>query len=249
MSRVAALVTGASRGVGRGIARALGSKGMAVYVTARDAETLAGTAREVTAAGGTGIAVVCDHADDAQVKALFERIDSEAGRLDLLVNNAAAVYPTEVMKPGGFWQKDLKLVDMITVGLRSDYVASYYAVPLMIKTGTSLIANISFYGAVNYFTGPAYGAAKAGTDKMTHDMAIDLKDTPVSIVSVWRARRSSAPTSAASTASAISTASSRATGATRWAGRTPTARRPVRCTPLDSRSAVALSDGLLLPLG
>jgi NAD(P)-dependent dehydrogenase (short-subunit alcohol dehydrogenase family) len=158
---------------------------MTVYVTARDKAKLADAAREVTAAGGEGIAVVCDHADDRQVKALFDRIGSEQRRLDLVVNNAAAVYPMEVMKPGGFWQKDLNLVDMIAVGLRSDYVACYYAVPLMIETGSSLIANISFYGAVNYFTGPAYVAAKAGTDKMTHDMGIELRDTPVSIVSVW----------------------------------------------------------------
>lgn len=182
---VVALVTGASRGLGRGVARALGSKGMTVYVTARDKDKLAAAAGEVTSSGGKGIAIVCDHADDVQVRALFDRIGQEAGRLDLLVNNATAVHPAEIMKPGGFWQKDLKLVEMITVGLRSAYVASYYAVPLMIRTGKSLIANISFYGSVNYFTGPAYGATKAGTDKMTHDMAIDLRETPVSIVSVW----------------------------------------------------------------
>lgn len=185
MSGRVALVTGASKGVGRGAARALGSKGMTVYLTGRSAEALKAAAAEVDAAGGKGIAVPCDHADDAQVKALFERIEREAGRLDLLVNNAAAVYGEELGKPGPFWEKDIKLVDMIVVGLRSDYVAAYYAAPLMIRTGASLIANISFYGAVSYFVGPAYGAAKAGTDKMVHDMAIDFAGTDVSIVSYW----------------------------------------------------------------
>lgn len=180
-----ALVTGASRGLGRGTARALGSKGMTVYLTGRSAEALEACAGEVKQAGGRGVAIVCDHADDAQVKQAFDRIAADAGRLDLLVNNAAAVYGEELGKPGPFWEKDLKLADMITVGLRSDYVASYYAAPLMIRTGAALIANISFYGAVSYFVGPAYGAAKAGTDKMVHDMAIDFADTDVSVVSFW----------------------------------------------------------------
>lgn len=185
MSETVALVTGASKGLGRGAARGLGSKGMIVYLTARSEDGLKAAAAEVDAAGGKGIAVVCDHADDAQVKAVIDRIEREQGRLDLLLNNAAAVHQDELTKPGGFWEKDLKLADMIVVGLRSDYVAAYYATPLMIRTGASLIANISFYGAVSYFVGPAYGAAKAGTDKMVHDMAIDLAGTDVSIVSYW----------------------------------------------------------------
>ena len=185
MSKTIALVTGASKGVGRGAARALGSKGMTVYLTGRTKEALEACAKEVDAAGGKGIAIVCDHADDAQVKAVIDRIEKEAGRLDLLLNNAAAVYGEELGKPGPFWEKGLKLADMITVGLRSDYVAAYYAAPLMIRTGASLIANISFYGAVSYFVGPAYGAAKAGTDKMVHDMAIDFADTDVSVISYW----------------------------------------------------------------
>ena len=185
MTQAVALVTGASKGLGRGTARALGSKGMTVYLTGRNADALSEAAAEVDKAGGKGIAVPCDHADDAQVKDLFDRIRNEAGRLDLLVNNAAAVHPGELTKPGGFWGKDLMLADMITVGLRSNYVAAYYAAPLMIESGASLIVDISFYGAVSYFVGPAYGATKAGTDKMVHDMAIDLKDTDVSIVSFW----------------------------------------------------------------
>jgi NAD(P)-dependent dehydrogenase (short-subunit alcohol dehydrogenase family) len=185
MTGTVAIVTGASRGLGRGTARALGSKGMTVYLTGRSVDALTACAEEVTQAGGRGIVIPCDHADDAQVKALFERVRAEQGRLDLLVNNAAAVYPEELTTPGPFWEKGLRLVDMIQIGLRSDYVATYYAAPLMIETGASLIVDISFYGAVSYFVGPAYGAAKAGTDKMVHDMAIDFAETDVSIVSLW----------------------------------------------------------------
>lgn len=180
------VVTGASRGLGRGIARAFGSKGASVYVTGRDAAgALAEAANEISAQGGTGIAVQCDHRDDAQVAALFARIGDEAGRLDVLVNNAAAVYGPELIAPEPFWEKPLRLVDMIDVGLRSNYVASYYAAPLMVAARRGLIASISFYGAVSYFHGAAYGAAKAGTDKMMLDMAVDLRPHGVSAVSIW----------------------------------------------------------------
>jgi NAD(P)-dependent dehydrogenase (short-subunit alcohol dehydrogenase family) len=181
-----AVVTGASRGLGRGIARALGSKGMTVYLTGRSLEGgLSDAAREVAEQGGDGIPVACNHANDAEVEDLFQQVRKVSGRLDLLVNNAAAVYPAELTSEGPFWEKPLKLADMIDVGLRSHYVASYYAAPLMIEAGRGLIANISFYGAVSYFHGPAYGAAKAGTDKMTRDMAVDLRPYGVSAVSIW----------------------------------------------------------------
>jgi len=185
MTEQVAVVTGTTRGLGRGVARALGSKGMTVYVTGRDADALDAVAAEVSAAGGRSVAVRCDHADDAQIEALFERVRGESGQLHLLVNNAAAVYRADLSRPVPFWEKDLRLADMITVGLRSDYVAAYYAAPLMVESGRGLIANISFYGAVTYFASPAYGAAKAGTDKMTHDMAIDFAGTGVSVLSLW----------------------------------------------------------------
>jgi NAD(P)-dependent dehydrogenase (short-subunit alcohol dehydrogenase family) len=87
--------------------------------------------------------------------------------------------------PGGFWEKPLHLVEMLDVGLRSNYVAAYYAAPIMVAAGRGLIASISFYGSVSYFHGPAYGAAKAGTDKMTADMAVELAPHGVSAVSIW----------------------------------------------------------------
>ncbi len=185
MTQKVALVTGASRGLGRGIARALGAEGMTVFVTGRSTNAIEDIAREVTAQGGIGLAAPCDHADDEQVRGLFARIEREAGRLDLLVNNAAAVHPQELSRPGPFWEKDIALAEMIDVGLRSSYIAAWHAAALMMRTGPSLIANISFYGAVTYFHGPAYGAAKAGTDKMVHDMGVDFADTPVSVVSFW----------------------------------------------------------------
>jgi NAD(P)-dependent dehydrogenase (short-subunit alcohol dehydrogenase family) len=181
-----AVVTGASRGLGRGIARAFGSKGATVYLTGRAVDgSLEQAAAEVDARGGRGIAVVCDHRDDEQVRALFGRIREQSTQLDILVNNAAAVYPEALLAPGGFWEKPLRLVDMVDVGMRSNYVASYFAAPMMVEAKRGLIVNISFYGSVSYFHGAAYGAAKAGTDKMTHDMAVDLAPYGVSAVSLW----------------------------------------------------------------
>jgi NAD(P)-dependent dehydrogenase (short-subunit alcohol dehydrogenase family) len=179
------LVTGASRGLGRGIARAFGSNGATVYVTGRHTAELDGVVGEINAGGGAGVAVVCDHRNDDQVAALFARIAKEAGRLDILVNNAAAVYPDALMAPGGFWEKPLNLSDMIDVGLRSNYVTAYYAAPMMVAAKRGLIASISFYGSVSYFHGAAYGAAKAGTDKMMRDMAADLAPHNVAAVAIW----------------------------------------------------------------
>ena len=185
MGKSVAVVTGSSRGLGRGIARALGSRGFRVYLTGRSADALETAAAEVNAAGGAGIAVECDHAVDTQVQALFERVREESGRLDILVNNAALINARDLVAPGPFWKKPIDLVKMIEIGLRSNYVSAYYAAPLMIETGRSLMAHISFYGAVSYHYGPAYGAAKAGTDKMSFDMAVDLRPDDVASVTIW----------------------------------------------------------------
>jgi NAD(P)-dependent dehydrogenase (short-subunit alcohol dehydrogenase family) len=111
-------------------------------------------------------------------------VQKETARLDILVNNVAAIHE-DLLQPGGFWEKSLSLVDIIDVGLRSQYVASYYAAPIMVARRRGLIVNISFYGAVCYFHGPAYGAQKAGVDKMAADMAVDLKPYDVAAVSLW----------------------------------------------------------------
>lgn len=189
-----AIVTGASRGAGRGIAIALGSNGCTVYVTGRSEKsgdhplpgTIHETAQAVTAAGGMGIAVRCDHADDTQVAALFDQVIAEQGRIDILVNNAAAICD-ELNSSGNFWEKPLKLGDMINVGIRSGYVASWMAAPHMVKENHGLIVFTSASGAAHYSMGPAYGAHKAGMDKMAFDMAVDFRSAKsnVAALSIW----------------------------------------------------------------
>ena len=159
-----AIVTGATRGLGRGIARGLASTGATVGVTGRDTDALAEVCAEISAQGGTPLALVCDHRDDEQVAAAFAKVKQDWGGLELLVNNAAAVYGQDLVTPGPFWEKPLKLADMINVGLRSNYVAAYHAAPMMAAAGKGLIASISFFGAFSFFLGAAYGAAMAGTD-------------------------------------------------------------------------------------
>lgn len=193
-----ALVTGASRGAGRGIAKGFGELGYTVYVTGRtvapgDAKgwdgtvlpgTVAETAAEVTAAGGKGIAVMCDHGDDAQVAALFERIEREQGHLDVLVNNATYIHH-QLIEKKPFWEKELDAVKILDVGLRSAYVASWHAARMMVKRGSGVIAFGSSFGGSCYMHGPAYGAQKAGVDKFAHDMEHDLRGTGVTTVSIW----------------------------------------------------------------
>jgi NAD(P)-dependent dehydrogenase (short-subunit alcohol dehydrogenase family) len=193
LAAAVAVVTGASRGVGRGIAVALGAHGCTVYVTGRtqrDGEsqwggTIHDTAAAVTAAGGSGIAVPVDHRDDEQTAALFERIRRDEGRLDILVNNAALI-GEELQRSVPFWEKPLTAsTDLIEVGLRSSLVASYYAAPLLVEAGRGLVAFTSAPGAVRYQYGAAYGAHKASLDKFAADMAVDFRPFGVAAVSIW----------------------------------------------------------------
>ena len=177
-----AVVTGASRGAGRGIAEALGVAGWRVYLTGRTVSEA--DAAAVTALGGEGIAAAVDHADDDAVADLFARIERDNGTLDLLVNNAAAI-SDRLTDPAPFWEKPLELADVLDVGLRSAYVASWHAAPLLLRAERGLIAFTSSPGSVCYMHGPAYGAQKAGVDKMAADMAVDFADTTVSTVSIW----------------------------------------------------------------
>jgi dehydrogenase/reductase SDR family protein 1 len=185
-----ALVTGASRGVGKGIARGLGEAGATVYVTGRSVEpgaipgTIGETAAEVTALGGRGIAVACDLADDAAVAALFARLHAEHGALDILVNNAFAVPSERIVAP--FWELPIDQWDtMHTVGLRSHYVAAWHAAPAMIARGRGLVVNVSSFGAKITAVNVAYGVGKAGVDRMSRDMAKDLGTHGVTVVSIW----------------------------------------------------------------
>ncbi len=191
-TRPVAVVTGASRGAGRGIAVALGERGYKVYVTGRSVRegdavlpgTIGATAAQVSAAGGEGVAVQVDHADDGAIAALFERVADESGRLDMLVNNVAALHD-DLVRPGPFWEKSLGLSGILEVGLRSHYVASWHAARLMVPAGRGLVAFTSSFGSVCYMHGPAYGAQKAGVDKFAADMGVDFRGTGVAAVSLW----------------------------------------------------------------
>ncbi len=190
-----AVVTGASRGVGKGVAMALGAAGATVYITGRTVDEanptvpLAGsiliTAEEVTKQGGRGIALRCDHRDNSQVEAVFQQVKAEQGRLDILVNNAWAGYEGYVdgrhLPPQvPFWDKPLTYWDENLAGVRWAYAASWYAAPLMVEGG--LIANISFNPEPG---NPAYGAAKAAVDRLTSDMGHDLRERGVAVVSLY----------------------------------------------------------------
>jgi NAD(P)-dependent dehydrogenase (short-subunit alcohol dehydrogenase family) len=189
---VVAVVTGASRGAGKGIAMALGAEGATVYVTGRSQKegdaalpgTIHATAAAITLAGGRGVAVACDHDNDQQVRELFERVQREQGRVDILVNNATFLHDQLIQK-GGFWEKSLDLVNILDVGLRSSYVASWHAAPMMTQQKRGLIVFTSSFGGNCYMHGPAYGAQKAGVDKLARDMAIDLKSHDVAAASIW----------------------------------------------------------------
>jgi NAD(P)-dependent dehydrogenase (short-subunit alcohol dehydrogenase family) len=178
-----ALVTGASRGVGRGVAVGLAHAGATVFATGRTIEQ---------AELGDGIhSIACDHTDDQAVEAVFRRIEASAGRLDLLVNVAWGGY--ERMVEDGrftyinpFWQQPLWRWDaMMTAGVRAAFVASQQAARLMVPARRGLLVNISFWAAQKYLGNTVYGIAKAATDKMTSDMAHELKPHGVTAVSLY----------------------------------------------------------------
>lgn len=175
-----AVVTGGSYGVGRGIASVLAERGARVFVTGRTVEDGAGT---------TGIR--CDHRVDAEVVAAFGQIYREAGRIDILVNNVWGGYEGMVEdgvftwgKP--FWEQGLWRWDaMFGAGVRAHYQASQLAAKWMVQQGSGLIVNVSFWSAQKYIGNVAYGVSKAATDKMTSDMAVELRAHGVAAVSLY----------------------------------------------------------------
>ncbi len=187
-----AVVTGASRGIGRGIALALAEQGATVYVTGRTVTpgsyslpgTVGQTARELDQRGGKGIAVQVDHARDDQVAALFEQIGREQGRLDILVNNAFSL-PEDLTEPQSFWEKPLSNLEMLDVGVRSNFVAAWHAAKFMVPQKSGLIVAISGYVGVTYTYGVVFGTCKSAVDRMARDMAIELKPHGVASVSLW----------------------------------------------------------------
>lgn len=195
-----AIVTGASRGLGKGIALGLGEAGATVYVTGRTDRAgtgalpgdIATTATEVTRLGGKGIAVRCDHRDDADVARLFERVAREQGRLDFLVNNALGSPDQRVLWGARrFWEVPFSLWDdLVDVGLRSHFVAAWHAAPMMIARKSGLIVNVASHasGAGKSARSRvllAYSVGKAGVQRLTQDMAMELRDFGVGVVSIW----------------------------------------------------------------
>jgi dehydrogenase/reductase SDR family protein 1 len=177
-----AVVTGGTYGVGRGIARALAEAGARVYVTGRSA----------TDGGENGITTLrCDHRNDDEVATTFDRILRETNAIDILVNNVWGGYERMVdqgaftwMKP--FWEQPLWRWDaMFAAGVRAHYHASRLAAPAMVAQKRGLIVNISFWAAQKHIGNVAYGVSKAATDKMTADMAVELRPYDVAVVSLY----------------------------------------------------------------
>jgi NAD(P)-dependent dehydrogenase (short-subunit alcohol dehydrogenase family) len=195
-----ALVTGASRGVGRGIALGLGEAGATVYVTGRTVEegtsrarlpgTVHGTAAEVTRLGGTGVALPCDAGDDDQLAAVVQRVTQGSGRLDLLVNSVWGGYERftdgSAFHPGPFWEQPLGLWDaMHRIGVRAHYVTAALAAPLMIRTGRGLVVSVSSFAGQVVVPPVPYGVAHAAIDRLARDMAEDLRPHGVASVSLY----------------------------------------------------------------
>jgi dehydrogenase/reductase SDR family member 1 len=196
------LVTGASRGVGRGIAIGLGEAGATVYVTGRSAEsaptldlggTVERTATSVDEAGGRGVAIRCDHRDDAAVAGVFERIQQEQDRLDVLVNSVWAGY--ETLHAGGhaewvlpFWEQTTDLWDpMFSAGARAHYVSAVHAARIMVPQGRGLIVNVSHVTADGLTVGDnvAYSLAKCTDNRMMLDMSKQLRPHGVTAVALY----------------------------------------------------------------
>jgi len=196
-----AVVTGASRGVGKGIALGLGEAGATVYVTGRsveekqDAEKLGGTVFSATKTTNSinkkNIATHHNHRDDAQVEAAFKQIAKESKKIDVLVNNAWAGY--EKMHEGRkftyfkpFWEQPFWRWDaMFDAGVRAAYTASAFAARMMTKKKSGLIVNISFWSAQIYNGNAQYGVSKAAVDKMSEYMALELKKFNVAVVALY----------------------------------------------------------------
>jgi dehydrogenase/reductase SDR family protein 1 len=182
-----ALVTGASRGVGKGVALALARAGVRVFATGRS------VARAALDAGpGAAIAAIpCDHTDDQAVAAVFRQVDQDAGRLDILVNVAWGGYE-RMMEDGKFtfvapfWEQPAWRWDaMITAGVRAAFVASQHAARMMVPAKRGLIVQVSSWAAQKHAANTIYGVAKAATDKMAADMAHELKPHGVAAVSLY----------------------------------------------------------------
>jgi dehydrogenase/reductase SDR family member 1 len=185
----AAVVTGATGGVARGIASELAHAGATVYLTGRSQPKLEAVVADIARAGGAAVPIICDHADDAAVAAAFDQIIRDAGRLDVLVNCVATIPRTADEYAASFqpfWLGGPEVWDMwCNIGLRSHYVASIHAARQMVAQRSGLIVNVSSAAAAHYFQSSAYGVGKAALDRLTADAAIQLAQHGVAVVSIW----------------------------------------------------------------
>ncbi len=186
-----ALVTGASKNIGKGMALEVGAAGAVTYVTARTLDDAPGaigslrrTVAEIEAAGGKAIAMACDHTNDAEVEAVFDRIREDQGRLDLVVNVASPDFSEMVGVP--FWEIPFKHISAcLDIGPRSDYVTTALAARMMVPQGSGVVINISSHGAKQHLLSVPYGVGKGGIDKLTQDAATELRAHGVAVVSLW----------------------------------------------------------------
>lgn len=183
-----ALVAGATRGAGRGIAVQLGAQGATVYVSGRSTrgrrseydrpETIEETADLVTAAGGRGIAVVADHLVPAEVEALVGRIDAEQGRLDVLVND---VWGGELLFEwdSTVWEHDLdKGLRLMRLAVETHAITSHFAVPLLLREPGGLVVEMTDgtadYNATRYRVSFFYDIAKSSVLRMAFALGHEL---------------------------------------------------------------------------
>ncbi|HUV91231.1 MAG TPA: SDR family NAD(P)-dependent oxidoreductase [Anaerolineae bacterium] len=195
-----AVVTGASRGGGRGIALVLGEEGATVYVTGRSVRggpttddlpgTVEETAEQATARGGVGIPVRCDHTVDVQVEALLERVEREQGRLDVLVNNVWGGYEGKgsenVLGNWSFWEEPVWVWDkMFQAGVRAHYAASRLAARLMVPRRQGLIVSTTFRDPRGKYLGDVpYDVSKAAINRMAYGIGLHLRAYNVAVVAL-----------------------------------------------------------------
>lgn len=189
-----ALVTGSSRGIGKGCAKELSEAGATTYVLARSKDALEITVAEISASGGRAIPLVCDVSDEKAIKDAIDTIEENEGALHILVNSAFTLGGTvgtdKFARGMHFWEQGSDVWDPIhSIGLRSYYLVSCLAAPLMIKSATKdkpgLIAHMSSFGGATYTFNVAYGVGKQAVDRLARDMGLELKDHDVSVVSMW----------------------------------------------------------------
>lgn len=189
------LVTGATRGIGKGIALQLGQAGAIVYITgrtlnkgAKDKGSLVDTAAEIEQRGGKCIPIVCDHTKDEDIQQLFDRVKTEQnGQLDVLVNNAySAVVAIGKCMGVPFWEQPLSMWDEVNnVGLRNHYLCTVHASRLMVPRKKGLIVNVSSSGGLRYLFNVPYGIGKEACDRMAADCAVELRKHNIAVVSLW----------------------------------------------------------------